>query len=235
MSAKETEMCQVMLASPVQISVLMGEPYFSTSLLPWHSLFFWYCRTALAGLLRPNASILPRSASLHMVAVEFQDLWRIRAPCGTCEGFDVTPMDEMVQRSLDFRESREAEPHPLWEYPCRALTQSTAAMTFDFTQCLPQQPISSQGSLSFIRQGRCHGVALWMEYHLTDDITVSAGLNGPINEQGDCEWSRHRKQGVYFFGSPWEISGDGRASVSYSFTFEPSLGDIRMDFSVTSQ
>uniref|UniRef100_A0A3P8NQE5 Protein arginine N-methyltransferase n=1 Tax=Astatotilapia calliptera TaxID=8154 RepID=A0A3P8NQE5_ASTCA len=207
-----------------QISVLMGEPYFSTSLLPWHSLFFWYCRTALAGLLRPDASILPRSASLHMVAVEFQDLWRIRAPCGTCEGFDVTPMDEMVQRSLDFRESREAEPHPLWEYPCRALTQSTATMTFDFTQCLPQQPIS-----------RCHGVALWMEYHLTDDITVSAGLNGPINEQGDCEWSRHRKQGVYFFGSPWEISGDGRAAVSYSFTFEPSLGDIRMDFSVTSQ
>uniref|UniRef100_A0A3P9CFC7 Protein arginine N-methyltransferase n=1 Tax=Maylandia zebra TaxID=106582 RepID=A0A3P9CFC7_9CICH len=218
-----------------QISVLMGEPYFSTSLLPWHSLFFWYCRTALAGLLRPDASILPRSASLHMVAVEFQDLWRIRAPCGTCEGFDVTPMDEMVQRSLDFRESREAEPHPLWEYPCRALTQSTATMTFDFTQCLPQQPISSQGLLSFIREGRCHGVALWMEYHLTDDITVSAGLNGPINEQGDCEWSRHRKQGVYFFGSPWEISGDGRAAVSYSFTFEPSLGDIRMDFSVTSQ
>uniref|UniRef100_A0A669B111 Protein arginine N-methyltransferase n=1 Tax=Oreochromis niloticus TaxID=8128 RepID=A0A669B111_ORENI len=218
-----------------QISVLMGEPYFSTSLLPWHSLFFWYCRTALAGLLRPNASILPRAASLHMVAVEFQDLWRIRAPCGTCEGFDVTPMDEMVQRSLDFHESREAEPHPLWEYPCRALTQSTAAMTFDFTQCLPQQPISTQGSLSFIREGRCHGVALWMEYHLTDDITVSAGLTGPINEQGDCEWSRHRKQGVYFFGSPWEISGDGRAAVSYSFTFEPSLGDIRMDFTVTSQ
>uniref|UniRef100_A0A669CJJ7 Protein arginine N-methyltransferase n=1 Tax=Oreochromis niloticus TaxID=8128 RepID=A0A669CJJ7_ORENI len=235
MNAKEAEMCRVMLASPVQISVLMGEPYFSTSLLPWHSLFFWYCRTALAGLLRPNASILPRAASLHMVAVEFQDLWRIRAPCGTCEGFDVTPMDEMVQRSLDFHESREAEPHPLWEYPCRALTQSTAAMTFDFTQCLPQQPISTQGSLSFIREGRCHGVALWMEYHLTDDITVSAGLTGPINEQGDCEWSRHRKQGVYFFGSPWEISGDGRAAVSYSFTFEPSLGDIRMDFTVTSQ
>uniref|UniRef100_A0A3B4WNK7 Protein arginine N-methyltransferase n=1 Tax=Seriola lalandi dorsalis TaxID=1841481 RepID=A0A3B4WNK7_SERLL len=214
-----------------QISVLMGEPYFSTSLLPWHSLFFWYCRTALAGLLRPSATILPCSATLHMVAVEFQDLWRIRAPCGTCEGFDVTPMDEMVQQSLDFRESREAEPHPLWEYPCRALTQSTAIMTFDFTQCVPQQPISSQGLLI----GCCHGVALWMEYHLTNDITVSAGLIGPISEQGDCEWSRHRKQGVYFFRSPWESSGDGRAAVSYSFTFEPSSGDIKMDFSIESQ
>ncbi|KAF3854353.1 hypothetical protein F7725_022408 [Dissostichus mawsoni] len=218
-----------------QISVLMGEPYFSTSLLPWHSLFFWYCRTALAGLLHPDAAILPRSATLHMAAVEFQDLWRIRAPCGTCEGFDVTPMDEMVQRSLDFRESREAEPHPLWEYPCRALTPPTAVMTFDFTQCVPQKPISSQGSLPFTRIGRCHGVALWMEYHLTDDITVSAGLIGPVSEQGECEWSRHRKQGVYFFRSPGESSGDGRASVSYSFTFEPSLGDIKMDFRIEAQ
>ncbi|KAG7522456.1 arginine N-methyltransferase 7 [Solea senegalensis] len=218
-----------------QISVLMGEPHFCTSLLPWHSLYFWYCRTALAGFLLPNATILPCSATLHMVAVEFQDLWRIRAPCGTCEGFDVTPMDKMVQKSLDFRESREAEPHPLWEYPCRALTQSAAAMTFDFTQCVPQQPINSEGSLPFIREGRCHGVALWMEYHLTNEITVSAGLTGPINDQGDCEWVRHRKQGVYFFRSPWESSGDGRTAVSYSFTFEPSSGDIKMDFSTGSQ
>ncbi|KAM6936768.1 protein arginine N-methyltransferase 7 [Xenentodon cancila] len=218
-----------------QISVLMGEPYFSTSLLPWHSLFFWYCRSTLAGLLRPDATILPCAASLHAVAVEFQDLWRIRAPCGTCEGFDVSPMDEMVQRSLDFRESHEAEPHPLWEYPCRALTRPSAVMTFDFTQCIPQQPVSSHGSLPFIRTGRCHGVALWMEYHLTDDITVSAGLIEPISEQGDCRWSRHRKQGVYFLRSPWESLGDGRAAVSFSFTFEPSLGDIKMDFSITTQ
>lgn len=58
--------------SLLQISVLMGEPFFSTSLLPWHSLSFWYCRTALAGLLRPNATILPCSATLHVMAVEFQ-------------------------------------------------------------------------------------------------------------------------------------------------------------------
>uniref|UniRef100_A0A3Q4B6X5 Protein arginine N-methyltransferase n=1 Tax=Mola mola TaxID=94237 RepID=A0A3Q4B6X5_MOLML len=213
-----------------QISVLIGEPYFNTSLLPWHSLFFWYCRTALAGLLRPSATILPCCATLHLVAVEFQDLWRIRAPCGTCEGFDVTPVDEM-QKSLDFHESHEAEPHPLWEYPCRALTQSTAAMTFDFTQCLPEKQINVQGSLI----GRCHGVVLWMEYHLTDDITVSTGLIGPISEQGECEWTRHRKQGIYFLRSPWESSGNGSAAVSYSVTFEPSSGDIKMDINIESQ
>lgn len=36
------------------------------------------------------------------------------------------------------------------------------------------------------RIGRCHGVVLWMEYHLTDDITVSTGLIGPISEQVWC-------------------------------------------------
>uniref|UniRef100_A0AAZ3PP17 Protein arginine N-methyltransferase n=1 Tax=Oncorhynchus tshawytscha TaxID=74940 RepID=A0AAZ3PP17_ONCTS len=194
-----------------QISVLIGEPYFSTSLLPWHSLYFWYCRTALARLLTPNATILPCSATLCMVAVEFQDLWRIRAPCGTCEGFDVGPMDEMVQQSLDFRESHEAEPQPLWEYPCRALTQPRAVMTFDFLQCVPEQPIRCQGSLPFTR----YGLLFWSEFYFS--------------------YRLHRKQGVYFFRSPWESSGDGRASVSYSFTFEPSIGDIKMDFTVASQ
>lgn len=70
------------------------------------------------------------------------------------------------QQSLDFRESREAEPHPLWEYPCRALTQSKAVMTFDFTHCVPQQPVSSQGLLPFVRYvvlgtGHFH-VLLWV-------------------------------------------------------------------------
>ncbi|XP_029993197.1 protein arginine N-methyltransferase 7 [Sphaeramia orbicularis] len=218
-----------------QVSVLMGEPYFSTSLLPWHSLFFWFCRSAVAGLLKPDASILPCTATLQMVAVEFQDLWRIRAPCGTCEGFDVTAMDDMVQKSLDFRESREAEPHPLWEYPCRALTPAAGVMTFDFTQCVPQHPMVSEGSLPFVRSGRCHGVALWMEYNLTEDVTVSGGLIGPIGEQGECQWTPHRRQGVYFFRSPWDTTADARAGVSYTLTFEPSLGDIKMDFSIKSQ
>lgn len=216
-----------------QISVLMGEPYFSTSLLPCHSLFFWYCRTAVAKHLHPNATILPSAGTLYIVAVEFQDLWRIRAPCGTCEGFDVSPMDEMIQRSLDFRESREAEPHPLWEYPCRALAKPCPVMTFDFTQCVPEQPINSQGTVPFTGRGCCHGVVLWMEYQLTDDITVSMGLTKPVNEEGACEWNPHQKQAVFFFRSALEISGDEREDLSYSLTFDPHIGDIKMDFSVT--
>ena len=53
--------------------------------------------------------------------------------------------------------------------------------------------------------------------------------------QGECEWTRHRKQGIYFLRSPWESSGNGSAAVSYSVTFEPTSGDIKMDISVKSQ
>uniref|UniRef100_A0A8C9WPK5 Protein arginine N-methyltransferase n=1 Tax=Scleropages formosus TaxID=113540 RepID=A0A8C9WPK5_SCLFO len=159
---------------------------------------------------------------------------RIRAPCGTCQGFDVRPMDKMIQQSLDFRESREAEPHALWEYPCRALTPPYPVMTFDFTQLVPEEPLNSEGTVPFIRSGLCHGVVLWMEYQLTDHVTVSTGLMGPVTEQGTCHWSPHRKQGVYFSPSPWDSPGDSRAALSYSLTFEPSVGDIRMDFCSTS-
>lgn len=218
----------------LQVSVLMGEPYFSSALLPWHSLYFWYCRSALASRLSPDVVVLPRSAQLHVVAVEFENLWRIRAPCGNCEGFDVTPMDEMIQRSLDFRESREAEPHALWEYPCRALTTSSSVMSFDFTQCVPQKHIVSEGSLPFTRSGRCHGAVMWMDYHLTEDIIVSTGLIRPVSEQGQCEWSPHQKQAVFFLSSPCDVAAGDASQVSYTFTFDPSAGDIRMDFSVKS-
>uniref|UniRef100_A0A8C1ACK5 Protein arginine N-methyltransferase n=2 Tax=Cyprinus carpio TaxID=7962 RepID=A0A8C1ACK5_CYPCA len=189
-----------------QISVLMGEPYFSTSLLPWHSLFFWYCRTAVAQLLHPSATILPRAATLYIIAVEFQVNYLF-----------------WIIRSLDYRESLEAEPHPLWEYPCRALTKPRPVLTFDFTQCVPEQPVNRH----------CHGVALWMEYQLTEDITVSMGLTKPVREEGACEWNPHRKQGVFFFRSVRETSGDGREDLSYNLTFDPHTGDIKMNFSVT--
>uniref|UniRef100_A0A8C5RAC3 Protein arginine N-methyltransferase 7 n=1 Tax=Laticauda laticaudata TaxID=8630 RepID=A0A8C5RAC3_LATLA len=82
-----------------KISLLIAEPFFSTSLLPWHNLFFWYARTTLESHLTSDVTVLPQSASLHLMTVEFKDLWRIRSPCGTCEGFDMRIMDDMIKVS----------------------------------------------------------------------------------------------------------------------------------------
>lgn len=55
------------------------------------------------------------------------------------------------QRALDFRESKEAEPHPLWEYPCRGLSEPQQILTFDFRQPVPSQPVRAEGSIELRR------------------------------------------------------------------------------------
>ncbi|XP_031197145.1 protein arginine N-methyltransferase 7 isoform X2 [Mastomys coucha] len=166
-----------------KVSLLLGEPFFTTSLLPWHNLYFWYVRTSVDQHLAPGAVVMPQAASLHAVIVEFRDLWRIRSPCGDCEGFDVHIMDDMVRHSLDFRESREAEPHPLWEYPCRSLSEPQEILTFNFQKPIPQQPMQSKGTMELKRPGKSHGAVLWMEYQLTPDSTVSTGLLNPAEDK----------------------------------------------------
>ncbi|NXV59144.1 ANM7 methyltransferase, partial [Molothrus ater] len=214
-----------------KISVLVGEPFFTTSLLPWHNLYFWYARTAVSSHLASNVTVLPQSASLHMMIVQFQDLWRIRSPCGICEGFDVQTMDDMIKESLNFRESKEAEPHPLWEYPCKSLSEPQEVLTFDFTKTVPQHCLSTEGSVKLLRKGKSHGAVLWMEYHLTADISVSTGLMQLSNEKGNCEWNPHCKQAVYFFSSviESEILSDPTA-VTYDIKFDTKTGEIAMDF-----
>ncbi|NXU83275.1 ANM7 methyltransferase, partial [Xiphorhynchus elegans] len=214
-----------------KISVLVGEPFFNTSLLPWHNLYFWYARTAVTSHLTSSVTVLPQSASLHMMVVEFQDLWRIRSPCGICEGFDVQTMDDMIQDSLNFRESKEAEPHPLWEYPCKSLSDPQEVLTFDFTKTVPQHCLSAEGSVNLLRKGRSHGAVLWMEYHLDADISISTGLIQISNEKGNCEWNPHCKQAVYFFSSVIEsetLSDPG--AITYAISFDTKTGEIAMDF-----
>uniref|UniRef100_A0AC11DVN8 Protein arginine methyltransferase 7 n=1 Tax=Ovis aries TaxID=9940 RepID=A0AC11DVN8_SHEEP len=218
-----------------QVSLLLGEPFFTTSLLPWHNLYFWYVRTAVDQHLGPGAVVMPQAASLHVMVVEFRDLWQIRSPCGNCEGFDVRIMDDMIKRALDFRESKEAEPHPLWEYPCRSLSKPQQILTFDFRQPVPLQPVHAEGTIELRRRGRSHGAVLWMEYHLTTDSTVSTGLLKPAEDEGDCCWNPHCKQAVYFFNTTLDLRVPlgGPQTVTYTVEFRPHAGDITMDFTLS--
>ena len=79
-----------------QVDILLAEPYFSISSLPWHDVYFWYARTELANRLSETASVLPCCASLRAVGVDFENLWRIRAPVKNCEGFDLTLFDHLI-------------------------------------------------------------------------------------------------------------------------------------------
>ncbi|XP_036881170.1 protein arginine N-methyltransferase 7 isoform X3 [Manis javanica] len=115
-----------------KVSLLLGEPFFTTSLLPWHNLYFWYVRTAVDQHLGPGAVVLPQAASLHAVVVEFRDLWRIRSPCGDCEGFDVHIMDDMIKA---------------WEEPRRRLVDGAPPDSGQHGQHRPPEAWRGQGRL----------------------------------------------------------------------------------------
>jgi hypothetical protein len=80
-----------------QINLLIGEPFFSTSILPWHNLHFLYARSEIGHLLARDCTILPVATTIRAIAVDFEHLWKIRSAVGVCEGFDLKIFDSLIE------------------------------------------------------------------------------------------------------------------------------------------
>ena len=91
----------ICLLFPLKVNLLLGEPFFNTSSLPWHNIHFLYARTELRHLLSEKCTILPTSAAVKAVAVEFKDLWKIRADVSKCEGFDLSAFDKVIEVGIN--------------------------------------------------------------------------------------------------------------------------------------
>ncbi|XP_066287487.1 protein arginine N-methyltransferase 7-like [Branchiostoma lanceolatum] len=209
-----------------KVAMVIAEPYYTSSLLPWHSLYFWYVCTRLRPKLHEGAVVLPAQASLVGVAMEFEDLWKLRAPVGTVEGFDISVMDQMVKDHSNQTDER-VEPHPLWEYPGVGVSDPVTLLNFDLTQPVPTENMVASGEIPFTCSGSCNAVALWMNYDLLGDgrHTVSTGPRAPYTG-GSPQWDPHIRQGVFFMEEPVQVSPDSR--LVYRVTFSPKDG--QMDF-----
>ena len=78
--------------------MIIGEPNFSNVHLPWHNLRFWYVLDALrrGQSVGSDVIVLPVSAELWALPVEFRDLWKIRSPLHEVEGFNMAEFDHIV-------------------------------------------------------------------------------------------------------------------------------------------
>lgn len=220
-----------------KIQLFVSEPYFSASILPWHDLRFWYLRTEFKDYLAPDAQIMPCRGHLCAAAAQFDHLWKIRAPVGTVEDFDLSVMDEMITNAMEKREYHEAEPHSLWEYPCKLLSEPTKLMTFDFEQCVPEVDFAASGYITITdlkerNDGMdlkyCHAIVLWMEYDLDEINTLSTGL---LNRDMETPtWCMHRKQAVFFLRKDMLLDQNKRQKINFEVSFIPQSGEIKMKF-----
>lgn len=88
-----------------EITHVIGEPSFITSILPWENFSFLNLIDQCRSRLKENVKIIPCEASIHAVPVEFLDLQKISAPFENCEGFDLSIFDTLLKvrrRNLSF-------------------------------------------------------------------------------------------------------------------------------------
>ncbi|XP_017887941.1 protein arginine N-methyltransferase 7 isoform X1 [Ceratina calcarata] len=211
------------------INLILGEPHFITSILPWENLYFWY----LASKYSPLVQRMPIAATIVGVIVEFKNLHKIRAPLGICEGFDLSIFDRLIQVSSDKSDSP-VEAQPLWEYPSKALSVPFVLKKFDLTQNVTEQEtISISETVPILSSGMCNGVALWIDWQLDSEISVSSGPTAEVKPGERISWDPFTRQGVILFRDITDVTEE--SIISWSFSFVPQHGNIKFDFRVLSE
>ncbi|KAL1128975.1 hypothetical protein AAG570_013509 [Ranatra chinensis] len=128
-----------------QVTHVICEPYLRAALLPWEHLRIWYLAKSMTSDTSP-VTMMPHSATIWAMPVEFEHLHKIRAPLGSVEGFNLTSFDKLIKSSSDISDPV-VEPHPLWEYPCVALSAPTQLMKLDLTDAIPEKCISQDDNI----------------------------------------------------------------------------------------
>lgn len=82
-----------------EITCVVGEPFFISSIVPWDNFYFGTILNSIKDKLRDDVLILPKTARIYALPVEFLDLHKIRSQVGICEGFDLQVFDTLIEVS----------------------------------------------------------------------------------------------------------------------------------------
>ncbi|KAJ8302526.1 hypothetical protein KUTeg_018922 [Tegillarca granosa] len=211
-----------------KIDLVIGEPYFQSTLLPWHNIYFWYAARSLEKHFSDQTVILPRSMSIRALAVEFEDFWKIRAPVKNCEGFDMKVFDDFIEKSSDISDA-DVEPQPLWEYPCQPMSEITNILTLDFDKFSGLESTKNNEAVIKINSpGSCNAVVLWTDFNFDQNHVLSTGPTTTPCPGKTVKWDMFTRQGVHLFKMPKDNTMCNNILVK--IVFKPDIGDIDIKF-----
>ena len=174
------------------LNAVIAEPHFTTALLPWHNLHLWFLINSLN--LDPSTVIMPFKCKLFLLPMHFDNLWKIRAPLQSIEGFKMDHFDQIIHdASAD--SDQVVEPQPLWEYPGTALTEPVEVVEFDLEKEVPGEKMNYTGNLRIESNLPMCGVALWMDWQLDEETIVSSGPRTKVLSGSKVCWEPDSKQG----------------------------------------
>ncbi|KAM3724053.1 Protein arginine N-methyltransferase [Dirofilaria immitis] len=177
-----------------EVDVIVSEPFYLFSFLPWHNLCFWFTTHKLLTSFRNrNLSLSPREGIIYAMPVKFDDLWKIAAPFGIVEDFDLTPFDDVINKARSAVDAM-VEPQPLWEYPSIITGEPITVARFDFNA--PPTHASFMTKIAFSITGT-NAIVFWMDW-LHNGYRLTSGLLNSPEIGGRPNWSISQRQGVHF-------------------------------------
>ena len=124
------------------------------------------------------------------------------------------------------------EPQPLWEYPCRALSNTVPLATLDLAKPISDQLSFTKGLIDIRGSGNCNGVALWMDWQFSEDVSLSGGPTRTVEPGNFVHWDINSKQGVYFLKEPVIVGEQfSGKQLQYQLQYVPDTAELKFNFS----
>lgn len=237
--------------SSLEICVI-AEPHSLSAVLPWNAINFWY----ICGQIRKELPghrcrlLAPKHLRIWGVAMEFQDLWKIRAPVGAnCKGFDLQPFDQLILSASDATDAP-VEAQPLWEYAGKARSEAKLIFELDLEdppvisdlepgapvsmfKAIPRKPIDFALSSCLV-----NAFAMWAEWEIDD--TCRRTIGGPIKPiviDQEVDWcKRGSHSGVSLFKTVLreQLKTHGSSGLRVTTNFVYQTGEPTFSFEVLS-
>ncbi|CAF0867765.1 unnamed protein product [Didymodactylos carnosus] len=198
------------------LDFILSEPYFSTSLLPYDNLHFYYSLQTCKIFLKSNFISMPNRAKILCIALEFDHLHKIRLPVEKCCDFNLKPFDDKILNASKIADVP-VEAQSLFEYSSKPLSNIITLLHFDFKDNNHSSIINENVQISLNQNGQCNGIAIWIDFELCDDVWLTTGLE-TINFNQPLQWPTYCKQGVHLLQKP--IIAPSLLNVSVQFDFQ---------------
>ncbi|VDP81091.1 unnamed protein product [Echinostoma caproni] len=235
-----------------QCVFVVAEPFAVAATLPWDAMHFWYAFDEVR-VAFPDLDVRlysPRQLRIWAVLVEFEQLWKIRAPIGSdCEGFNLTAFDRLVQPAMRQTHAT-VEPQPLWEYAGEARSTPQVIFDVDFatlqsdTQTVRHPQVHLEATNLSETPHKVNGIAFWAEWLMpkleTDPVEsghhwyAPAGPSCSIRSGEQIRWkSTGVQQGVTLFPTALTVSGANPFSIPIDVSFHVACGEFHFEITTS--
>uniref|UniRef100_A0AAF5I283 Protein arginine N-methyltransferase n=1 Tax=Strongyloides stercoralis TaxID=6248 RepID=A0AAF5I283_STRER len=180
---------------------VISEPFYLTAILPWEHFRYLYDLERLSSEydIAPE-NLFIKKAELKCIPLYAENLWKIGAPVGTVNGFDLTGFDDVTQAARKATISI-IEAHPLCEYTNIIAGDVTSLIEINMTDSLDEikEWLSTSCFIPF-SNSKCNVVAFWVDFILGDDyyIHTTGFENFKDSKNTIPSWCKSYKQGIYF-------------------------------------